>query len=298
MGLYELIFVSLFSLVLCSSWPDDDDGGSLGFEIEDFPLSEVLSGRKDDDRRDTRHNVEVRMMGKLKEEMMEKKKEERIKGRGKEIRKGRLELKVDDKHGLVKEGPYNKMRKNSSLPRICDNDDEDEDEDGVKCKKISSKVYPPTSEKATRDLEKFPLYERRKRKAENSECEHEVDIEAFGSKHSLCLFLKDFKDESILSKSWSGLNITVFGSGNDTRDVRADDLGPLKYAVGFVKEQQFTSVSGFLMDDHFYGTVYMRDAVHYLEPHDRKSRDMHIFGDGLKTLLHKYNLYSRLLLYR
>jgi len=52
--------------------------------------------------------------------------------------------------------------------------------------------------------------------------------------------------------------------------------------------EDFTSVSGFLMDDHFYGTVYMRDTVHYLEPHNRKSRDMRIFGDGLKTLLHKY----------
>ncbi len=51
--------------------------------------------------------------------------------------------------------------------------------------------------------------------------------------------------------------------------------------------EDFTSVTGFLMDDHFYGTVYMRDTVHYLEPHNRKSRDMHIFGDGLKTLLHK-----------
>ncbi len=51
--------------------------------------------------------------------------------------------------------------------------------------------------------------------------------------------------------------------------------------------EDFTSVTGFLIDDHFYGTVYMRDTVHYLEPHNRKSRDMHIFGDGLKTLLHK-----------
>ena len=44
---------------------------------------------------------------------------------------------------------------------------------------------------------------------------------------------------------------------------------------------------GYILDDHFYGTVFMRDSVHYLEPHQRKSRDMNIFGDGLQTLLHK-----------
>ena len=58
--------------------------------------------------------------------------------------------------------------------------------------------------------------------------------------------------------------------------------------MSFAPGEDFTSASGFLMDEHFYGTVYMRDAVHYLEPHERKSKDLHIFGDGLKTLLHKY----------
>ncbi|CAB4060651.1 ADAM10 [Lepeophtheirus salmonis] len=43
------------------------------------------------------------------------------------------------------------------------------------------------------------------------------------------------------------------------------------------------------MDNHFYGTVIMRDTVHYLEPHRRKSRDMHILGNGRKTLLHRHN---------
>lgn len=32
----------------------------------------------------------------------------------------------------------------------------------------------------------------------------------------------------------------------------------------------------------------MKDSVHYLEPHGRKSKDMQIFGDGLMTLLHRW----------
>ncbi len=82
--------------------------------------------------------------------------------------------------------------------------------------------------------------------------------------------------------------MTIFGARNSSEDLAIAALSPaLRYATGFVAGEDFTSVTGFLMDDHFYGTVYMRDTVHYLEPHNRKSRDMHIFGDGLKTLLHK-----------
>ena len=36
---------------------------------------------------------------------------------------------------------------------------------------------------------------------------------------------------------------------------------------------------------------FCKDAVHFLEPMGRESRDMHIFGDGLKTLLRR-SVYS------
>ena len=82
------------------------------------------------------------------------------------------------------------------------------------------------------------------------------------------------------------MNVTLFGANNSSRDIPIQSLN-LHYVSGFVIGEKFSSVSGFLMDQHFYGTVYMKDAVHYLEPHDRKSKDLHIFGDGLKTLLHR-----------
>ena len=34
----------------------------------------------------------------------------------------------------------------------------------------------------------------------------------------------------------------------------------------------------------------MKDSVHYLEPHSRKSRDLRIFGNGLKTLIHRLTI--------
>ena len=63
--------------------------------------------------------------------------------------------------------------------------------------------------------------------------------------------------------------------------------GPFQRDIRENTAAHFTSASGFLIDDNFFGTVYMREAVHYLEPRGRQSKDLRIFGDGLKTLLHK-----------
>lgn len=125
-----------------------------------------------------------------------------------------------------------------------------------------------------------------RRKRRTNACQHKAKIQAFGSNYELCLFLKDFADEPIVGSSWSSLRITVFGLSNTSTEVPVSSMD-LKYASGYVVGENFTTVSGFLMDDHFYGTIYMPDRVHYLEPHDRQSRDMKIFGDGLKTLLHE-----------
>lgn len=137
-------------------------------------------------------------------------------------------------------------------------------------------------------------------------CHFHVKVEAFGHNYTLCLERKSFKDHGIIKDIWlvqdvinvsviteikqpsrSNLNVTVYGAGNETKSLAISEMD-IHFVAGHVVDESFTSVSGFLLDDHFYGTVYMRDSVHYLEPHDRKSRDMKIFGDGLKTLLHKY----------
>ena len=54
--------------------------------------------------------------------------------------------------------------------------------------------------------------------------------------------------------------------------------------------ETYASVSGYVFENKFYGTVYMKDSVHYLEPHNRKSRDLRIFGNGLKTLIHRLTI--------
>ena len=80
--------------------------------------------------------------------------------------------------------------------------------------------------------------------------------------------------------------MTVFGKDNSSNDISISTLN-IFFASGHILGEDYGSVSGYVLDNNFYGTVFLKDSVHYLEPHDRKSRDMHIFGDGLKTLLHK-----------
>ena len=52
----------------------------------------------------------------------------------------------------------------------------------------------------------------------------QVNIEAFGSNISLCLFLKYFKEEPIVARSWSTTNVTVFNADNSTEDIRLKTL--------------------------------------------------------------------------
>ncbi len=100
--------------------------------------------------------------------------------------------------------------------------------------------------------------------SDRDECDHHLNLQAFGSNYTLCLTMRDFKDEPIVSRTWTELNVTVFGAKNKSEDVGISKL-KLQYVTGHVLGEDFTSASGFLIDQHFYGTVYMRDTVHYLE---------------------------------
>lgn len=119
-------------------------------------------------------------------------------------------------------------------------------------------------------------------------CDHQLFIEAFGLNVTLCLLEVSLSSESILGDKFSLLNVTVFSRDNNSQDISLSSLD-LNLATGYVLEETFASVSGFILDGHFYGTVFLKDAVHFLEPLGRQSRDMHIFGDGLKTLLRRFD---------
>ena len=51
-----------------------------------------------------------------------------------------------------------------------------------------------------------------------------MNIEAFGSNFTLCLFLKFFKEEPIVARSWATTNVTVFNADNTTENIRLTAL--------------------------------------------------------------------------
>ncbi len=112
-------------------------------------------------------------------------------------------------------------------------------------------------------------------------------MEAFGSNITLCLQDVAMENEAILGSNYGLLNVTVFNRDNNSQDISLASLN-LHLASGYVLEETFASVSGFILDGHFYGSVFLKDAVHFLEPLGRDSRDMHILADGHKTLLRRY----------
>ena len=109
---------------------------------------------------------------------------------------------------------------------------------------------------------------------------------AFGRNLTLCLRELDLRQESIFGMDFDLLNVTVFRHDNNSEDLSLASLN-LHLATGYILEETFASVSGFILDGHFYGTLFLKDAVHFLEPMGRESKDMHILGDGLRTLLRR-----------
>lgn len=117
-------------------------------------------------------------------------------------------------------------------------------------------------------------------------CDHQLFIEALGTNITLCLFDIEAKTEPIVSEKFERLNVTIFNKDNVSAEISLSSLD-LRLASGYVLEEDFATASGFILDGHFYGTVFLKDAVHFLEPLGKKSRDLHIFGEGLTTLIRR-----------
>ena len=117
-------------------------------------------------------------------------------------------------------------------------------------------------------------------------CDHQLFMSAFDQNLTLCLNELDLRREAIFGLDFDLLNVTVFSHDNNSEDLSLASLD-LHLASGYVLEEAFASVSGFILDGHFYGTLFLKDAVHFLEPMGRETKDMHILGDGLRTLLRR-----------
>ena len=53
------------------------------------------------------------------------------------------------------------------------------------------------------------------------------------------------------------LNVTVFSHDNNSLEIPLTSLD-LRMVSGYVLEETFASVSGFILEGHFYGTVFLK----------------------------------------
>lgn len=118
---------------------------------------------------------------------------------------------------------------------------------------------------------------RSKRSIDDPGCHHQLFLEAFGTNMTLCLLEVAIHSESIFGDNFHRLNVTVFNKDNSSQEIPLNSLD-IQLAEGYILEETFASVNGFILDGHFYGTVFLKDAVHFLEPLGRQSRDLHILG--------------------
>ena len=98
-------------------------------------------------------------------------------------------------------------------------------------------------------------------------------MSAFDQNLTLCLNELDLRREPIFGLDFDLLNVTVFSHDNNSQDLSLASLD-LHLASGYVLEEAFASVSGFILDGHFYGTLFLKDAALYIStnPWEEKLR--------------------------
>ena len=75
---------------------------------------------------------------------------------------------------------------------------------------------------------------------DNKDCDHHVEINAFGGNYTLCLYMRHFREEPILKNSYENLNISIFNNLNVSDDVSIEKFD-LHFAVGHVIEGNILS---------------------------------------------------------
>jgi len=138
------------------------------------------------------------------------------------------------------------------------------------------------------DIETAAVHKRRKRALpiSSTDCHMEVSIEAFEDQLTLCLYRRPFENEPMLRDKFQAMNITVFQEGSLTMEIPLRSL-QLNYIAGFVVGERFSSVTGYIQNDHFFGIVHIEDHVHFLEPSLRRSRDLYMYLNGKDRLTHQ-----------
>jgi len=110
---------------------------------------------------------------------------------------------------------------------------------------------------------------RRKRDTEeeftSKHCDKTAAVDANGTKIVLCLNRVDFANEDSLIRNYDNLTVTVYGPNTTRTRIELKSLR-LEYVVGWVIGEVFSSVSGFILDSNFYGSIFVNHDIYYVDP--------------------------------
>jgi len=96
-------------------------------------------------------------------------------------------------------------------------------------------------------------------------CDKTAAVDANGTKIVLCLNSKNFSIEDTLVRNYENLTITVYGVNTTRTRVSLKSLG-LQYVVGWVIGEVYSSVSGYILDNIFYGSIFVNNDIYYVDP--------------------------------
>jgi len=96
-------------------------------------------------------------------------------------------------------------------------------------------------------------------------CDKTAAVDANGTKIVLCLNKKMFSEEDTLIRNYDNLTITVYGRNTSRTKIPLSSL-QLEYVVGWVIGEVFSSVSGYILDNIFYGSIFINNEIYYVDP--------------------------------
>merc|ERR1719402_1474114 len=96
-------------------------------------------------------------------------------------------------------------------------------------------------------------------------CDKTAAVDANGTKIVLCLNKRPFSEEDTVLRNYDNLTITVYGENTTRTRISLSSL-QLEYVVGWVIGEIFSSVSGYILDNIFYGSIFVNNEIYYVDP--------------------------------
>jgi len=97
-------------------------------------------------------------------------------------------------------------------------------------------------------------------------CHKVAFFRVFRKDLTLCLYSKRFSEDPILAFSNPRLGTTIYGYADKKYYSELGTSRALRYVTGYVLGHSFSGVQGYVWNHRFYGSIYVRKSVLFVEP--------------------------------